>query len=67
MRASIFIVRPDLRPNCCPGHDTFPSDTYENRRSKKARSRDKKLSNKMARHIFKQRDRKDLTSLKNPV
>ena len=57
MKASIFIVRPDLRPNCCPGHDVFPKETYNSRRSKKARSRDKKLSSKMARHILKQRDR----------
>lgn len=59
MKANIFIVRPDLRPNCCPGHDTFPRDTYNSRRSKKARSRDKKLSNKMARRIMKQKDKKD--------
>ena len=30
---------------CCPGHDTFPDDTYGNRRSKKARTRDRKIEN----------------------
>lgn len=34
---------------CCPGHDTFPADTYNNRQSKKARARDKKLSHQIAR------------------
>ena len=60
MKPIIFLVRPDLRPRCCPGHDLFPSETYNSRRSKKARSRDKKLSSKMGRHIQKQVDKKEL-------
>lgn len=38
---------------CCPGHDVFPSDSYNNRRSKKARSRDKKVLHRWARHVAK--------------
>ena len=34
---------------CCPGHDKFPKDSYNNRKSKKARGRDKKYSHKVAR------------------
>jgi len=38
---------------CCPGHDTFPAETYNSRRSKKARARDKKLEHQVARQIVK--------------
>ncbi len=38
---------------CCPGHDTFPSETYSNRRSKKARARDKQLEHQTVRSIRK--------------
>jgi hypothetical protein len=34
---------------CCPGHDKFPKGTYNNRKSKKARARDKRYSHKVAR------------------
>jgi hypothetical protein len=37
---------------CCPGHDVFPADTYRNRRSKAARSRDIKIEHRLARHIM---------------
>lgn len=36
---------------CCPGHDKFPADTYKNRRSKKARSRDRKIENRTVRRL----------------
>lgn len=36
---------------CCPGHDDFPNDVYSNNRSKKARSRDKKLEHRYVRHL----------------
>ena len=39
---------------CCPGHDDFPSDTYRNRRSKKARSRDKAKEHRYVRRTRKQ-------------
>jgi hypothetical protein len=38
---------------CCPGHDDFPIDSYRNRRSKHARSRDKKNEHKYVRRIKK--------------
>jgi hypothetical protein len=38
---------------CCPGHDTFPNDTYASRRSKKARARDKQAEHQAARSIQK--------------
>ncbi|MCP1540119.1 hypothetical protein [Methylorubrum extorquens] len=34
---------------CCPGHDTFPSETYNNRRSKRAQARDTKVQHQRAR------------------
>lgn len=34
---------------CCPGHDKFPPDTYRNRKSKKARARDKRIAHGIAR------------------
>lgn len=40
---------------CCPGHDKFPADTYNSRRSKKARSRDRKIENQTVRRIQKRR------------
>lgn len=38
---------------CCPGHDKFPKETYSSRRSKKARSRDKKKEHKFVRTLVK--------------
>lgn len=38
---------------CCPGHDLFPCETYRNRRSKKARSRDRKKENQYVRQLQK--------------
>lgn len=34
---------------CCPGHDKFPSDSYNSRRSKKARARAARIAHKRAR------------------
>lgn len=39
---------------CCPGHDAFPSETYKNRRSKKARSRAKKEEHRYVRRVLNQ-------------
>lgn len=36
---------------CCPGHDTWPCETYKNRRSKRARARDKRNEHQLARTI----------------
>ena len=34
---------------CCPGHDKFPLETYRNRRSKKAHTRDTAIAHRRAR------------------
>lgn len=34
---------------CCPGHDRFPKETYRNRRSKKAQTRDTQIAHQVAR------------------
>lgn len=52
MKRDLFFAKPGDLGGCCPGHDIFPNDTYENRRSKKARSRDKKLEHRLAHHIL---------------
>lgn len=38
--------------NCCPGHDKWPDETYKNRRSKKARKRDKAKEHRLVRRIL---------------
>jgi len=38
---------------CCPGHDDFPSETYNNRRSKKAQTRDTKVLHRWYRRVSK--------------
>jgi hypothetical protein len=40
---------------CCPGHDQYPAETYNSRRSKKARSKTKKQEHQHARSLAKQR------------
>jgi hypothetical protein len=39
--------------DCYPGHGNFPCETYRNRRSKKARSRDRKKENQVVRQLQK--------------
>jgi hypothetical protein len=34
---------------CCPGHDKFPRETYRNRRSKRAHTRDTKTAHRIER------------------
>ena len=38
---------------CCPGHDKYPSETYNNRRSKRAQTRDTKSQHQAARARLK--------------
>lgn len=47
---------------CCPGHDTFPNETYNSRRSKRARTRDKKVEHQLARTISKRKLRCEVES-----
>jgi len=49
-----------IRRPCCPGHDKFPSETYRNRRSKKARAEGKKIEHRVVRRITRQKINKDL-------
>lgn len=46
---------------CCPGHDTYPNETYNNRRSKHARSRDKKIEHQHARSILNRNLNKEVS------
>jgi hypothetical protein len=41
---------------CCPGHDRFPKETYRNRRSKKAQTRDTQIAHQVARARAKRED-----------
>ncbi len=45
---------------CCPGHDKYPNETYRSRRSKKARTRDKKAEHQHARSILKREFKKEV-------
>ncbi|ANA49246.1 hypothetical protein PMW_121 [Pseudomonas phage phiPMW] len=45
---------------CCPGHDDWPCDTYKNRRSKKARSRDIAKEHRYVRRVKKQNLKKEI-------
>lgn len=56
MKRMIFTIRRG-DCGCCPGHDNFPCDTYRNRRSKKARSRDIKREHRFVRRYLKATDR----------
>lgn len=46
---------------CCPGHDKFPSDSYNSSRSKKARSKSKQDSHGRARALSRQEILKSTT------
>ncbi|MGX9944918.1 hypothetical protein ACTG4Q_20870 [Bradyrhizobium denitrificans] len=39
---------------CCPGHDLYPSETYNSRRSKRARARDNAKMHRAHRRKIKQ-------------
>jgi len=54
MKRELFDVKRGKMVNwCCPGHDDWPDETYRNRRSKKARSLDKKREHRYVRHVKK--------------
>ncbi len=52
MKRELKCIQPK-QYECCPGHDDWPCDSYKNRRSKRARSRDKKKEHKLARTLVK--------------
>ncbi|EBQ4063370.1 hypothetical protein BA096_01305 [Salmonella enterica] len=41
--------------HCCPGHDTYPADTFSSKRSKHARARDIKKEHRHVRRVKKHR------------
>jgi len=54
MRREILKVRPGWgTTGCCPGHDAYPAEAYGNRRSEKARARDKAKEHRHARRAQK--------------
>lgn len=59
MKRELKQVKP-RQDECCPGHDTWPSDTYKNRRSKKARSKGKKKEHKYVRSIINRLLRREI-------
>lgn len=50
-------------PVCCPGHDKFSSDTYNNRRSKKAHTRCTKIQHHIGRLVMKKELEKEVNYL----
>lgn len=57
-RALLTLRRGDS--GCCPGHDTFPTGTYANRRSKKARRRDRQIENQLVRTLQRRALRQEM-------
>ena len=45
---------------CCPGHDKFPKDSYNNKRSKKAHAKAKKKAHKRGRREQKRMTQDDM-------
>ena len=52
MKREIRKIHPKCA-DCCPGHDTYPNDTYSNVRSKRARSKGKKKEHREVRRNAK--------------
>jgi len=61
MKREILNFKPKL--SGCPGHNDYPSGTFKNRRSKRARSRDKKLEHKHARSIVSRELKSELLQI----
>ena len=51
-------VNPKHDQDCCPGHSRFPKDSYNNRRSKKAQTRDTKIAHRKERRKTKNKLKK---------
>jgi len=47
-------------PCCCPGHDKFSLETYNNNRSKRAQTRDTKVLHRRGRRVDKLKLQKEL-------
>lgn len=53
-------VNPKYDQDCCPGHSLFSKETYNNRRSKKAQTRDSKLAHRKERRTARQSMKKNI-------
>jgi hypothetical protein len=62
MKREILNYKSDVC-GCCPGHDDYPNESYKNRRSKHARSRDKKIEHQHARSIASQQLKQELSKM----
>lgn len=60
MKREILDITGKVPGRCCPGHDIFPAETYSNNRSKRARSRDKKIEHRYVRRFKEQQLIKDV-------
>lgn len=45
---------------CCPGHDLFPKDKYNSRRSQRARAKGVKMSHQMGRSRLERELREEI-------
>ncbi len=59
-------VDPKQDQDCCPGHSTFPKDTYRNRRSKKAQTRDTKVAHRRERRKARQTAKDEISKEDRP-
>lgn len=54
MKREIRDVCPGIDTDfCCPGHDTWPCEAYNNRRSIRRRAKDKKKEHRYVRRVKK--------------
>jgi hypothetical protein len=60
-------VNPKYDCSCCPGHDRFSSDTYNNNRSKKAHTRDTKVAHRIERRTVRAAVRNEAVNFINDM
>jgi len=48
---------------CCPGHDDWPDETYRNRNSKRARSKDKQKEHQYVRSLRRKKMKEEFDNL----
>lgn len=48
-------VNPRHDQDCCPGHSRYARETYSNRRSKTAQTRDTKIAHRIERRKVRQK------------
>jgi len=55
--------RAKIISGCCPGHDEWPVETYGNRKSVKARSRDKQSEHQYVRSLRRRKMKEEFDNL----